>query len=195
MFWGTSIKEGKPFKTNTVLEQNEFPVLHISTIAIPKSGPKGKYYLLASQGSEIKDLTVGVLEKDKNEVQALDLYINVSQQVTLTVQGPGELHLSGFFEPSREEMDEHMFDDEEDEEEEEEEEEEINGLNKSLKAAKLNAQKNATVARKQADSDEEEDDEDFEDEDEDEEEEESEEEQPVKKQQQQAAKPAQQQQQ
>lgn len=48
MFWGTTIVEKKPFKTNTVLEQNEFPVLHISNVAIPKSGPSGKYYLLAS---------------------------------------------------------------------------------------------------------------------------------------------------
>jgi hypothetical protein len=48
----------------------------------------------------------------------LDLYINVSQQVTLTVEG-GEVHLSGFFEPQRDEMDEGMFMDEEDEDEDE----------------------------------------------------------------------------
>ena len=85
MFWGTTIKESKPFKTNTVLEQNEYPVLHISNVAIPKSGPAGKYYLLATQGTEIKDLTIAVLNKDKNDVQALDIYINVSQQVSLSV--------------------------------------------------------------------------------------------------------------
>ena len=68
MFWGTSIKENKPFKTNTVLEQNEYPVLHISNVAIPKNGPNGKYYLLASQGSDIKDLTIAVLNKDRNDV-------------------------------------------------------------------------------------------------------------------------------
>lgn len=85
MFWGTTIKENKPFKTNTVLEKNEYPVLHVSNVAIPKSGPSGKYYLLASQGNDIKDLTIAVLSKDKNDVQALGLYINASQQVTLTV--------------------------------------------------------------------------------------------------------------
>lgn len=48
MFWGAQIKPNKPFKANTVLEQNEFPVLHISNAIIPESAPKGKYYLLAN---------------------------------------------------------------------------------------------------------------------------------------------------
>lgn len=145
-------------------------------MAIPKSGPSGKYYLLASQGSDIKDLTIAVLNKDRNDVQALDLYINVSQQVTLSVQGPGELHLSGFFEPSREEMDENMFLEEDEDEEEEEEEEVAGNLNQNLKQAKQNALKNATAARKQQVSDEDEsEDEDYGEEDEDESEEEEEE--------------------
>ena len=38
--------------------------------------------------------------------------------MTLTVEG-GEVHLSGFFEPQRDEMDEGMFMDEEDEDEDE----------------------------------------------------------------------------
>ena len=41
--------------------------------------------------------------------------------MTLSITGPGELHLSGFFEPQRDEMDENMFLDEDEEEEEEEE--------------------------------------------------------------------------
>jgi hypothetical protein len=53
--------------------------------------------------------------------------------VTLSISGQGELHLSGFFEPQRDEMDENMFLDE-DEEEEEEEGVQGNGkLNASLK--------------------------------------------------------------
>ena len=55
-------------------------------------------------------------------MQNLDLYINVSQSVILSVQGASELHLSGYFEPQNNEMDEGMmFDDEEEELDEEEE--------------------------------------------------------------------------
>jgi hypothetical protein len=57
-------------------------VLHISNVALPKNAPAGKIYLLASigkAGSEIKDLTLATLVKDKVESVALDLYVNVSQ--------------------------------------------------------------------------------------------------------------------
>jgi hypothetical protein len=50
-------------------------------------------------GKDIKELTLTTLTKDKVESIALDLYINVTQDVTLSVLGSGELHLSGFFEP------------------------------------------------------------------------------------------------
>lgn len=73
---------------------------------------------MATMGKDLKDLTIATLQKDKVDQVALDLYINISQAVTLSVSG-GELHLSGFFEPQRDEMDENMFlDDDEDEEEE-----------------------------------------------------------------------------
>lgn len=71
-------------------------------------------------GKDLKDLTLATLCKDKVETIALDIYINVSQNVTLSISGPGELHLSGFYEPQRDEMDENMFLDEEEEDEEEE---------------------------------------------------------------------------
>lgn len=51
---------------------------------------------------------------------SLDLYFNTTQNVTLSVSG-SELHLSGFFEPNRDEMDDGMFMDAEEEDDEEEE--------------------------------------------------------------------------
>lgn len=68
-------------------------------------------------------MTIATLQKDKIETLSLDLYVNISQNVTFSVTG-GEIHLSGFFEPQRDELDDNMFEDEEDEEEEEEEGEE-----------------------------------------------------------------------
>lgn len=58
----------------------------------------------------------------------LDLYINCTQNVTLSVQAHGnklpEIHLSGYFEPKGDELEDEMFygaeDDEEDDSDEEE---------------------------------------------------------------------------
>lgn len=68
----------------------------------------------------MKDLVVACLQADKNEMQRLDLYINVSQQVTLKVQGAPELHLSGYFEPQSSEGDDQMFFDEDEDDVDEE---------------------------------------------------------------------------
>ena len=163
MFWGSVIKEGKPYKTHSALEESDYPVLHISNVALPRSAGNGKVHLVASMGKDLKDLTLATLQKDKVETIALDLYVNVSQQVTLSIQGAGELHLSGFFEPQREEMEENMFDyGGEDEDEESDEEAEVGGgkkLNQSLKAAKLNAMKNANLSDEDEDDEEDEEDE------------------------------------
>lgn len=98
----------------------------------------------------------------------VDIYINVTQNVTLSIVGGGELHLSGFFEPQREDMDENMFLDED--EEDEEEEELVPGVkvNQNLKQAKANALKNAKGGAPLPDSDEDDDEEDEDDDEEDE---------------------------
>jgi hypothetical protein len=41
MFWGTIIKQGKQFKTQSSLEESDYPVLHISSVALPYSAPVG----------------------------------------------------------------------------------------------------------------------------------------------------------
>ena len=190
MFWGSVVKQGKPYKTQQALEANEFPVLHLSNVALPVNAT-GKVHLLASDGKEIKDLVLATLHKDKVENVALDIYINITQNLTLSASS-GELHLSGFFEPQRDEVDDGMFMDE-DEEEDDDEEVEATGKGKltdSLKQAKANALKNARAALEEDDEDE---DEDEDDEDLDEDEDEDDDEEPVvAKKPVQAAKPQQQ---
>jgi len=39
MFWGYVLKENKAYKTHSALEDNDYPVLHISNVALPKSAP------------------------------------------------------------------------------------------------------------------------------------------------------------
>ena len=78
----------------------------------------------------MKDLTLATLQKDKVESVSLDLYVNVSQQVVLSVSGAqgAELHLSGFFEPQREGEDEGMFmDGDEEDEDVSDDEEQVAG--------------------------------------------------------------------
>lgn len=62
MFWGSVIKEGKPFKTQSALEDSEFPALHISNVALSRNtSSNAKVYLLASFGKDVKDLVVACL--------------------------------------------------------------------------------------------------------------------------------------
>jgi hypothetical protein len=146
MFWGTIVKDAKPYNAQQALEKSEYQVLHISNVALPRDAKaNSKVTLLVSMGKDLKDLTIATLTKDKVEVVALDLYINISQAVSFSTVG-GDLHLSGFFEPQREEMDENMFFDGE-EDEEEEGEDEVSG---NLKTAKQNAMKNSTLNAKSA---------------------------------------------
>jgi nucleophosmin 1 len=68
-----------------------------------------------------------VLSPEKREVQPLDLYLNISQDITISVKGRNEVHLSGYFEPNNS-LEDQMYggspidmDDEEGEEESDEE--------------------------------------------------------------------------
>lgn len=81
-------------------------------------------------------MTLAVLQKDKFETQALDLYINVTQNLTLSASGAGELHLSGYFEPNRDDLDDGlMLGDDDEDEEELEDEGASTKVNKNLKQA------------------------------------------------------------
>jgi len=48
---------------------------------------------------------VSVLTPGQAESQPLDLYLNISQDITLKVIGKNEVHLSGYFEVNEDQMD------------------------------------------------------------------------------------------
>jgi len=166
MFWGCVLKEGQPYKVQHALEDGSYPVLHVSN-AVLKSGSKGdeRTTVNVSMGKELKNLSIAVLQANRSEVQSLDLYLNISQNITISVQGKGEVHMSGYFEPNNS-LDDQMYGQEEfdDEEGESEEEEDImpvsvkkaiekasdvqgfkkgGDLDKQLKAASKNTIKNS----------------------------------------------------
>ena len=119
MFWGGIIKDGQPLKSQKLLETSEFSVLHLSAAVLAKSGDK-KTMLMAKNGKEA-EVVLAVLS-DKRDSCSLDLYINCTQNVTLAARGPAEIHLSGYFEPKGDDMDDDMFYGQEDGEEEPEDE-------------------------------------------------------------------------
>jgi hypothetical protein len=51
-------------------------------------------------GKELKNLQIACLAPNSHEVQPLDLYLNISQNITISVSGKSEVHLSGYFEPN-----------------------------------------------------------------------------------------------
>lgn len=165
MFWGGIIKEGAPLKSQKLLETSEFAVLHLSAAVLAKTADK-KTLLLAKNGKEA-DVCIAALS-DKRDSAKLDLYINCTQNVNLSVRGPGEVHLSGYFEPKGDDMDDDMFYGQEDGDEEEDSDEaetapasKAKALEKSLRDAKANSNKNAS--RMLADDSDESDDEEAED--------------------------------
>ena len=86
-----------------------------------------------------------MLSPEKREVQPLDLYLNISQDITISVKGRNEVHLSGYFEPNNSIEDQmygggpiDMDDDEEGEEESDDESaaDKIKQLTQLVKAGK-----------------------------------------------------------
>jgi hypothetical protein len=60
----------------------------------------GKTYVQVSMGKELKNLQIAALTPEKHETQTLDLYLNISQNITISVMGKSDVHLSGYFEPN-----------------------------------------------------------------------------------------------
>lgn len=177
MFWGGIIKEGAPLKSQKLLETSEFSVLHLSAAVLAKTaGDKQPRTTLVAKNAKEPEVVLAALSAARDSA-SLDLYINCTQNVTLAVRGPAEIHLSGYFEPKGDDMDDDMFygqeegDDDEDDASDEADQgltaanskAKNNGevksaaLNKNLSQAKLNSNKNAASAMLQPDSDESED--------------------------------------
>lgn len=93
---------------------------------------------MMSMGKELKNLQIAVLNPEKSEFQALDLYLNISQDITISVKGKFEVHMSGYFEPNNSIEDQFYgndlgeLDDEEGEDESDEEVEQIKNIKKVI---------------------------------------------------------------
>jgi len=155
MFWGTIIKEGKPYKSAQAFQGKDTPAFHISNVSLGKNAPNEKVYLVASGDKEFNNLTVATLQKDKIENLHLDLYVHMSDTVSFKVEGKAELHLSGYYEHRAELDDDAFMNPDELEEDDEEDDDQIKKITENLKAAKANSAKNAKLLEAE-DSDEDE---------------------------------------
>jgi len=106
-FWGCQLKPGDKQE----VESKDGEVLHLSQACLHSPQP-GKTVLQVQDGKDI--FALAMLAKGKVEYASFDLFFKAGQ-CTFINKGTSELHLTGYFEPKAEDM--------EDEEEEEEEEE------------------------------------------------------------------------
>ena len=149
MFWGCILKENQPYKVQHVLEDGEFSALHLSNAMLAPGAAGGRQTVTISiKGAgenvatrELKNLCIANLQPEKKDQQSLDIYLNVSQNITISTQGKNEVHLSGYFEPGQNAED-HMLgglpemdmDDEEEEDDLSDEEESAEKAAEALKA-------------------------------------------------------------
>jgi nucleophosmin 1 len=96
-------------------------VLHLSTAVLPKNskkenGPSHVTVSMKHATKEVNNLTLAVLKPGSQDVQNLNVYFNVSQNITLSCHGKNEVHLSGYFEPNNTMEDGGMYGDEMEEE-------------------------------------------------------------------------------
>lgn len=135
--------------------------MHLSAAILDKPNPKPtRVYVKNAKEDEVIIASLS----DKTEQANLDLYINCTQNATIFVKGPSDVHLSGYFEPKGDDLDDEiMYGEEEgdDEIEDDSDEEEpkaavTKAIENNLKQAKINSTKNATskAAAKTSDSDE-----------------------------------------
>jgi len=104
------LKKNQPFKVQHVLEDCEYPVLHLSNAVLVSSGTPSKKgdgrttvtitMKESTVDKDLKNLLIATLYPELKDQVELDLNLNVSQNITIAMQGEGEVHLSGYFEPS-----------------------------------------------------------------------------------------------
>ena len=113
MFWGCVLKKNQPFKVQHVLEDCEYPVLHLSNAVLvsgasPSKKGEGRTTVTITMKAngestvekDLKNLLIATLYPELKDQVRLDLYLNINQNITIAMQGEGEVHLSGYFEPN-----------------------------------------------------------------------------------------------
>lgn len=94
MFWGRSLREGEVLSLTE--ECGTTAILHISHASLsPMEDKETTKVMLAAEGS---NYTLAVMSKGKEDFKDIDLSFSCGNDCFVTVQGPGEVNLLGYFE-------------------------------------------------------------------------------------------------
>jgi len=76
--------------------------LHVSHASLSATAnvKHGKSYVSLSDGRDLKNFSVATLVPDKVDSTTLNLSLNITYDIILTLVGKNEVHLSGYFEPN-----------------------------------------------------------------------------------------------
>lgn len=94
MFWGRSLREGEVLSLTE--ECGATAILHISHVSLsPGEDKNPTKVMLAADGSSF---TLAVMSEGKGDFQDIDLSFGCGNDCSVSVQGPGEVNLLGYFE-------------------------------------------------------------------------------------------------
>ena len=112
MLHGAKLTEAKPLRCKNLFETGEYQSFHLSNVILDSAlaDAKAKIRLVAILENK-KEITLAILSKEKEHVQ-VDLYLNVTQDIKLVLKGAPkgtEVSISGYYEPSADDVDDDMF--------------------------------------------------------------------------------------
>lgn len=157
MLHGVKLTDSKPLKSSRLFEQasGEFAAFHLSAAILDTcSDSKAKVRVVVKLDEKYngQEVTLAVLSRDSDS-SSLDLYLNCTQQVSLSLQGAPkgtEVSLSGYFEPKGDDMDDDMFGYGQEDGEEDEDVEDGDSDSDEVEPAKAGKKKELTDSLKQA---------------------------------------------
>lgn len=98
MFWGQPIKAGKSY----TIPQSTTDILRLSNIAL-NPNTKGSSTLFLQEGGSTP-IILATLTAGKLPQTMIDHYVNISNGIKLINKGTAELHVSGYYDPSHEDL-------------------------------------------------------------------------------------------
>ena len=111
MLHGVTLTDSKPLKASKLFESGEFQSYHLSCAILDTCTDKAARVKLVAKMENSKEITLAILSRER-ETAKLDLYLNVTQAIQLLLKGAPkgtEVSLSGYYEPSSDDMDDDMF--------------------------------------------------------------------------------------
>ena len=106
MFWGCSIKKDKTHNLVENSKDREDDMLHVSKATLDSDSEDKRAKVYVSNGK--KSFLIASLIRDKCENVNLDHYFKANEEVIFKVIGNAKVHLTGYWEPSNDLLDDDL---------------------------------------------------------------------------------------